>query len=438
LTLLLLQLTLLFAGIQEASALLNTAGFIYSELQAGGRDNTIKRVRHDVNTMHAQLGDYYTRRAYRMTKRDFSKLVCTLSPHMKARRHGPNGPIPKSLAISAALRYFAGGSPYDIMLSHGLSHSALFHCCVWPTVDAINSCPSLKIQFPTSHDVQREVAKGFCSVSEVDFDCCVGAIDGIIIWTEKPFFSECERLQCGAARFFCGRKSKFGLNMQAVCDSHSRFLEVWITHPASSSDFLSFITSDFYQRLETPGFLAPGLVIFGDNAYVNNRYMASPYKQTKGGEAKDDYNFFHSQCRIRIECSFGILVQRWAMLRRALPARLGIAKQTSLTMALCRLHNFCIDRELERQSEKVAFQPAPSLVQDELLVADNGGVDFEANDDSPLGTRCNELLDGGDHFDDIDADHVAVSTPNDCHTPRDGMRRRVLESGLHRPLVNGC
>jgi hypothetical protein len=33
---------------------------------------------------------------------------------------------------------------------------------------------------------------------------------------------------------------------------------------------------------------------------------------------------------------------------------------------------------------------------------------------------------------------VAVSTPRDCHTPRNGMRRRVLESGLHRPLVHGC
>jgi hypothetical protein len=132
--------------------------------------------------------------------------------------------------------------------------------------------------------------------------------------------------------------------MQAVCNSHSRFLEVWITHPASSSDFLSFITSDFYQRLETSGFLAPGLVIFGDNAYVNNHYTASPYKQTKEGEAKDNYTFFHSQCRICIECLFVILVQRWAILRQALPVCMGIAKQTSLTMALCRLHDFCIAR----------------------------------------------------------------------------------------------
>jgi hypothetical protein len=142
------------------------------------------------------------------------------------------------------------------MLPHNLSHSALFECCAWPVVDAIpNKCPGLKILFPQRHQKQREIAQGFRQVSDVAFDICAGAIDGITItWLEKAFESECKKLKCGAAKFFCGRKNKFGLKMQAICDAECRFLEIWIAHLASSSDFLSFAMSDFYKKCSAQDF----------------------------------------------------------------------------------------------------------------------------------------------------------------------------------------
>jgi hypothetical protein len=109
--------------------------------------------------------------------------------------------------------------------------------------------------------------------------------------------------------FFCGRKHKFGFNMQAICDAKGRFLEVWITAPASASDYITYIASKFYHKVSQPGFLKKGLAFFGDNAYVSNSFMATPYKNVRRG-AKDDYNFFQSQVRIRIEMSFGMLTRR--------------------------------------------------------------------------------------------------------------------------------
>jgi hypothetical protein len=96
------------------------------------------------------------------------------------------------------------------------------------------------------------------------------------------------------SKVFCGRKHKFGLNLQGTCDSEGHFLDVCIGHPASTSDYLSFATSSFQSQTETPGFLAPGLCIFGDNAYVNCSYMATPYKNVPSG-SKDNYNHYHSQ-----------------------------------------------------------------------------------------------------------------------------------------------
>ena len=70
---------------------------------------------------------------------------------------------------------------------------------------------------------------------------------------------QCEAAKCGRKEFFCGRKHKFGLNLQAVCDAEGRFLDLDIEHPGATSDFLAFSTSSLHTRLEN-NLLAPGLL----------------------------------------------------------------------------------------------------------------------------------------------------------------------------------
>lgn len=60
------------------------------------------------------------------------------------------------------------------------------------------------------------------------------------------------------------------------------------------------------------GLLHDDLVLFGDNAYLNSKYMVTLYPNVSSG-GKDDYNFYHSQLRIRVECAFGMLVGRWGI-----------------------------------------------------------------------------------------------------------------------------
>lgn len=267
------------------------------------------------------------------------------SPKKKHRDGAKNGIISNATRLSVALRYFAGGRPEDISLVHGISHSEVFNS-VWLIVDAVNKCPKLKIGFPEDHAEQRRIAAGFKSKSVPGFDCVVGAIDGMLVWTEKPSMFSTLLAKCGSRRFYCGRKHKYGLNMQGLCDSEGRFLDVTVAHPASFSDFLVFSDTKLYRRLEEPNFLAKGLIILGDLAYVNCRYFATPFKSVSSGP-KDAYNFYHSQLRIKIECAFGMLVGRWGIMRKALPATMGLRKTTALVLALCKLHNFCINERLE-------------------------------------------------------------------------------------------
>jgi hypothetical protein len=68
-------------------------------------------------------------------------------------------------------------------------------------------------------------------------------------------------------------------------------------------------------------------VLFGDNAYLNTPYMATPFTNVANDPnrvAEDNYNFYHSQLQIRVVCSFGRLVQRWGILRMAIPNKISV------------------------------------------------------------------------------------------------------------------
>ena len=78
--------------------------------------------------------------------------------------------------------------------------------------------------------------------------------------------------------FYCGRKDKFGLNLQAVCDARCRFTYISLQHPSPASNYLAFVTSSLYGQLTEGEGLPQGYCLYGDNAYVNESYMAIPFQ----------------------------------------------------------------------------------------------------------------------------------------------------------------
>jgi hypothetical protein len=118
--------------------------------------------------------------------------------------------------------------------------------------------------------------------------------------------------------------------------------------------------------------------------------------------------------RINIECAFGRLVARWAILRSAIPMNITIAKTTALVVALAKLHNFC-----DEDAFNILVNGALPLVHS-----------FGANVPLPL-----ELLGGGDHFDDMDRNQ---RKRRQCEDAAAGLPQTVLhalieEKGLTRP-----
>ena len=411
----------------------------------------IKRKRKTIRQVYNEMGRTYFRRAYRMDYEVFLKLFKIILPNLKkiknpTRKQCPNGPIPLSARLGAAIRFWAGGQAYDIKMIFGMSHSEVFHS-VDMCLEAINQCDELGFTFPADHAKQKEIADGFKEKSEAELDWCVGVIDGMLIWTYCPDEAECKKVGVGQKKFLCYRKGKFGLNFQAICDHELRFLDVCIRYGGATSDLLAFEASNIKASLEKEGFLMDGLCVFGDNAYVNTRYMATPYPGVRGANDKDSYNFFFSQLRIKIECAFGVLVNRWGFLRTRAPQKYTVEKTMATVSCLCRLHNFFINERLSKKDVPDSVPtatdkdvPEPTAT-DTLNMTLNGAVEMCQRDGTGDQQVPDALMDAGHHSDDdpnqdlrrrIEKSGISTSEA----LPREQMCKKIMDVCLRRPLRN--
>lgn len=154
-----------------------------------------------------------------------------------------------------------------------------------------------------------------------------------------------------------------------------------------------------------------------------------------------------SQVRTNIECAFGILVHRWGILRKAIPINISLGRTTALVLALCKVHNFCID-----ESDMAITRP---IADDSLGITIRGGLGLRAfkslgrkagSSDNTMeydndSDRINDLLDGGHHMNDVPRDMLqrdARKTQEARHgtpLPYEVMVSHVTEQGFQRPRV---
>ena len=113
-------------------------------------------------------------------------------------------------------------------------------------------------------------------------------------------------------------------------------------------------------------------------------------------------------------------------------------------MCLCRLHNFCInERLINNEEDDDDMDDIPEAVaSDHFEIATGGGIPLEPSRTDPEmnATSPEQLLHGGDHFDD--APRVfrrrveRQENSNKGTLPRDLLHVMVVEKALVRPLCN--
>lgn len=99
-----------------------------------------------------------------------------------------------------------------------------------------------------------------------------------------------------------------------------------------------------------------GICVIGDAAYCPSEHLVPVYQGLCKMEPRyDNFNYFASQVRIRIEMAFGIMTMKWGILQH--PIGCSLSNLRWLIQAIASLHNFCISERLAREQDNPAREP---------------------------------------------------------------------------------
>lgn len=248
-------------------------------------------------------------------------------------------------------RYLGSGcSMADLHYAHRVGYSTI-HNIVKEVCDEIwNKLLDRCIPLPT-----REGWLKICEDFEkyTNFPNCIGAIDGKHIRLVKPH-------QSGS--LYYNYKNFFSLVLLAICDANYCFTYIDIGSFGKDNDSNIFKNSSFYKLLiddklnipptkqigPNPNDLFP-FVFVADEAFSLTESVLRPYSGNQISEIKRIFNYRLTRARRYIECSFGILANKWRIFHRPLNVSVELAE--SITKCCCVLHNFVRRRDGYRNED---------------------------------------------------------------------------------------
>lgn len=306
----------------------------------------------EYSTVHCARGTFDIR--LRMSLESFNKLLGHIREDLlvvetKAKLRG--GTILPELCLYCTIRWLAGGSYLDISDVCGVSKSS-FYRVVWKTITAICKCQAFRPKFPKTPEEIAEVLNGFASLStDGIIDNCAGVIDGYLLRIKVP----CTREAKNVKSFFSGHYQCYGVNIQAVADHHCRFTFIAFAGPGVMGDKDAFGETSLKGLVENLPF---GVCIIGDAAYCPSEHLVPVYQGLCKLEPRcDNFNYYASQLRIRIEMAFGMMSMKWGILNHPIGCSLSNLKW--LIQAIGSLHNYCIDERLAREGDKTTARDPP-------------------------------------------------------------------------------
>lgn len=234
--------------------------------------------------------------------------------------------------LLVALRFLATGDNLrTIGDAHGI-HKSTVSRCVRRVVTAINRIFYFDyVKWPEDEEELHNMKTDFRNIVGGGIPAVFGCVDGTHVELKRPSSNEVQYLN---------RHGNHSLNVMLICGPHLEFYYANPKWPGSVSDARVFRRSGLRSTLENGWRPCPNGVLLGDSIYPCTNYLIPPVGNPQTEQEKR-FNVAHKKTRRLIECSIGLLKQRF----RCLSHQMAMAPHHVADIVMCcvTLHNMLID-----------------------------------------------------------------------------------------------
>ena len=248
--------------------------------------------------------------------------------------------IARTFGVSGESAVYAFPSPL-------LPSAGAVEAWTWRTLRAMLRKKDRFIYWPSG--LEREGIKA-SFLSAYGIPDCTGIVDGHHV--NLAF-----RPSPDDAGVFHSRKERYGFIVAGIVDHTKRIRYLHYGYPASSSDMR---VQRAIEPLNDPGnHFANMEYILADSGYAASHHVVPMFKKSAGNATlrgrKAYFNIHAARMRVQVEQTFGIMKQRWQILR-AVPQRLKTKKDQArahaMIVACAMLHNLVVDTYVGRYDDE--------------------------------------------------------------------------------------
>ncbi|KAI4455474.1 hypothetical protein MML48_9g00002310 [Holotrichia oblita] len=144
---------------------------------------------------------------------------------------------------------------------------------------------------------------------------------------------------------YIDRKLRHSIKLQGICTKNKIFINIMVGFPGSVHDSRVIQNSAIFRDIEhnrnlNKYFPLSEYHLVGDSAYPLLKWLMTPYRNNGNlTERQRRYNTAHSNTRIVIEHTFGLMKSRWRILQYINVN--SVTKAVNIIVACCVLHNYC-------------------------------------------------------------------------------------------------
>ncbi|XP_026746107.1 putative nuclease HARBI1 [Trichoplusia ni] len=347
-----------------AARLIVESGNVRRETREISRRALLRKNIANINVQY--LSDTEFRNRFRLSKEAFLHLCRELRVKSSQR---PSKRISLEHKVLCALSFYATGSYQRIVGMAKCLGQTTVSKYVRQVTDALVTPSILNyfIKFPATLEQRNIIKNKF--YTKFGIPGVIGCIDGshFHIFTPKR---DIEHL------FYC-RKHFYSLNVQMICDSECRIINVNAKYGGATHDAFIWENSQANRYIQDINKNNEQVWFLGDSGYPQRPWMMTPIPDAAEGTPEAKYNTIHGKARVVIENTFGRLKNRWRCLCKDRTLHYTPERCATIIMACSVLHNLAIDFMVPDPEEDVidSLELGISAVSSEEPLRDHGSRD---------------------------------------------------------------